>query len=182
MFKFLHIPVQSGNDKVLRGMKRSHTINDFHNIINLFRKEIPGISISTDLIAGFPGETDEEFNDTFKLIKDVKFDVLNFSRFWMRKGTEAEKMKQLPAGLIKERVEKIKQLFNNMIEEQNKFWLSKECIILVDEIDKNGLLIGRDDYYKQVVIKNSSENIKLGDFVRVRIVQTKKYVLIGELV
>jgi threonylcarbamoyladenosine tRNA methylthiotransferase CDKAL1 len=163
-------------------MKRSHTIKDFYNIINLFRNKIPGISISTDLIAGFPRETNEEFDDTLKLIKKVRFDVLNFSRFWMRKGTEAEKMKQLPGGLIKERAERIKQLFNNMIEEQNKTWLNKECLVLIDEIGRDDSLIGRNDYYKQIVIKPPFGNIKLGDFVRVRIVQTKRYVLIGKTI
>jgi threonylcarbamoyladenosine tRNA methylthiotransferase CDKAL1 len=184
MFKFLHIPVQSGNDKVLRDMKRSHTIKDFRGIITLFRKDIPGISISTDLIAGFPGETNEEFNDTLKLIKEVKFDVLNFSRFWLRKGTSAEKMKQLSGDVIKERAEKIKQLFNGMIEEQNKVWLGKECVVLIDEISRDGFFIGRNDYYKQIVIKdsiNTKRVIKLGDWVSVRIVQTKRYVLIGEM-
>jgi len=180
MFKFLHIPVQSGNDKVLLDMKRSHTIEDFYNIVNLFRKEIPNISISTDLIAGFPQETSEEFNDTLKLIKEMKFDVLNFSRFWMRKGTPAEKMKQLSGSMIKERAEKIKQLFNGMIEEQNKIWLDKEFVVLIDEIGKNNYFIGRNDYYKQIVIRPPYEKIKLGDFVRVRIVQTRKYILIGE--
>ncbi len=175
MFKFLHIPVQSGNDKVLREMKRAYTIKDFHGIINLFRKNIPGITISTDIIAGFPGETNEEFNDTLKLIRDVKFDVLNFSRFWMRKGTPAEKMKQLPGGLIKERAEKIKELFNSMIEKQNDVWLNKEYVILIDERGKDGSLIGRNDYYKQIIVKDSS--IKLGDFVKVRIVRARKYTL-----
>ena len=182
MFKFLHIPVQSGNDRVLRAMKRGHTIRDFYNIVSLFRKEIPGISISTDLIAGFPGETNDDFNDTLKLIKEAKFDVLNFSRFWLRKGTDAEKMKQLPGGLVKERAEQIKCLFNSMIEEQNKLWLNKECIILIDEIGRNGFLIGRNDYYKQIVIKPSTTGdirVNLGDFVKVKIIQTKKYVLVG---
>ena len=187
MFKFLHIPVQSGNDKVLRDMKRSHTIKEFYNIIKLFRKEIPGISISTDLIAGFPQETNEEFNDTLQLVKDVKFDVLNFSRFWLRKGTPAENMKQLPGGVIKERTEKIKKLFNGMIEEQNKVWLGMECDILIDEIGKSGSLIGRNDCYKQVVIKFSDDpsaisNLKLGDFVKVKIIQTHIYVLNGLII
>ena len=185
MFKFLHIPVQSGNDKVLREMKRQHNIKDFYNIISLFRREILGISISTDLIAGFPGETNEEFNDTLKLIKEIKFDVLNFSRFWLRKGTPAEKMKQLQGNVIKERAEKIKQLFNKMIEEQNKVWLGRECVILIDEISRDGSFIGRNDYYKQIVIKPLYEDkisIKLGDWVKVKVVQTHRYTLSGMII
>ena len=189
MFKFLHIPVQSGNNKVLREMKRSYVIKDFYNIIDLFRKKIPEITISTDLIAGFPQETEEEFNDTLKLIKTVKFDVLNFSRFWMRKGTPAENMKQLPGGIIKERAERIKQLFNNLVEEQNIIWLNKECTILIDEIGKDGILIGRNDYYKQIILVDSlfdskiaSSKIKLGDFVKVKIIRTTKYKLYGEII
>jgi threonylcarbamoyladenosine tRNA methylthiotransferase CDKAL1 len=177
MFKFLHIPIQSGNDKVLRDMKRAYNVKDFYGIIDLFRKKISGITLSTDIIAGFPGETDKEFEDTLKLIKDVKFDVLNFSRFWMRKGTPAENMKQLPGGLIKERAERIKQLFNEMIEEQNVAWLNEECVILIDELGKDGALIGRNDYYKQIIVKDSK--VRLGDFVKVKIVRTRKYTLDG---
>jgi threonylcarbamoyladenosine tRNA methylthiotransferase CDKAL1 len=190
MFKFLHIPVQSGNDKILRDMRRPHTVKDFYDIVSLFRRRIPGITISTDLIAGFPGETDKEFNDTLVLIKDMRFEVLNFSRFWARKGTDAAKMKQLSSEIIKERTEKIKHLFNRMIEAQNKFWMGKDLKILIDEVGKNNLFIGRDDYYRQVVLKdmvkldnvgNDCIGLKLGDFVNVQIVQTKRYVLIGEL-
>jgi len=180
MFKFLHVPVQSGNDAVLRNMKRSYTIKEFHNIITLFRKKIPGITISTDIIVGFPGESNAEFNDTLKFLKDVKFDVLNFSKFSMRKGTAAQKMKQLPGKLVKDRTEVLKKLFIELFAVQNNVWLHRECSILIDEYAKNGELIGRNDYYKQIMIKDASGKIKIGDFVKVKIVQMKDYVLIGE--
>jgi len=179
MFKFLHIPVQSGNDAVLHNMKRSYTIKDFNAIIELFKREIPGISLSTDIIVGFPGETDKEFDDSMNLIKYVNFDVLNLSRFWLRPGTAATAMKQLPGGVSKLRSVRMKELFDALSEENNKRWLGSEFIVLIDEIGKDGAMIGRNDYYKQIIIKNPLD-VKLGDFVNVRIIGANRYDLVGE--
>ncbi|MGV8141147.1 MAG: tRNA (N(6)-L-threonylcarbamoyladenosine(37)-C(2))-methylthiotransferase [Candidatus Woesearchaeota archaeon] len=184
MFKFLHMPVQSGSDAVLRNMKRSYTMNDFKRLIILFRKEIPDITISTDMIVGFPGETDAEFNDSMNLIKEINFDVLNLSRFWSRPGTAAANMKQVKGDISKSRSIAMKSLFDGMSEKNNKRWSGSEFIVLIDEHGKNGSLIGRDDTYKQVIIKDpyNIKLIKLGDFVKVRIVATKIYTLLGEII
>lgn len=101
--KFLHIPVQSGSDKVLREMGRRYSIKEFKEIANRFRKEIPNIRISTDIIVGYPTETEEDFKRTLELIKEIKPDVLNISRFSARPGTRASKLKQLTTEEIKKR-------------------------------------------------------------------------------
>lgn len=103
MVKFLHIPVQSGSDKILGDMGRSYTAEDFKKVVGEFRKKVKGISISTDVIAGFPTETEEEFEKTVQLVREVKPEVLNISMFAPRPKTEAAEMKQLRTQTIKER-------------------------------------------------------------------------------
>ena len=101
--KFLHLPVQSGSDKILRAMKRGYTVVDFVEIVERFRKEIPDLFLSTDVIVGFPDESDADFDATIKLLKKIKPDKVNISKFGARPGTEAAKLKQLPIEVINER-------------------------------------------------------------------------------
>lgn len=103
MIKFLHIPVQSGSDKVLRSMRRKYKIKGFKKIVKEFRKGIPKMNISTDIIIGFPTETKKDFEKTIRLIKEIKPEVINISKFGPRPKTEAAKMKQLPSQEIKRR-------------------------------------------------------------------------------
>ena len=103
IIKFLHIPAQSGSDKVLNEMNRKYTVVGFKNIVKRFRKEIPGINISTDIIAGYPTENENDFRKTLTLIREIKPDVLNISKFGPRPGTKAAQLKQLPTKVIKER-------------------------------------------------------------------------------
>ena len=98
MFKFLHIPIQSGNDEVLSAMNRKYKVADFEKIVKKFRAKIPDISIATDVICGFPTETDSQFDDTLKLIKNVKPDVLNASKFWSLPGTRGSSVPPASAG------------------------------------------------------------------------------------
>lgn len=108
--KFLHLPVQSGSDKILKLMKRGYTVADFVKIVERFRKEIPDLYLSTDVIVGFPGETDEDFQATIELMKKVKPGKVNISKFGARSSTEAAKMKQLPTEKINERSRKLHML------------------------------------------------------------------------
>lgn len=101
--KFLHIPVQSGSNNILKDMNRNHTNDDFRFIVNEFRKAIPGINISTDIIVGYSTEKEEDFEQTLNLIREIKPDVLNISKFAPRPGTKAAKLKQIPTEIIKER-------------------------------------------------------------------------------
>jgi len=105
--KFLHLPVQSGSDKILKAMKRGYTVSDFEKIVAAFRAEIPNIYISTDVIVGFPGETSEDFEMTTKLIEKIKPGKVNVSKFGARPGTEAARMEQLPNETISERSRRI---------------------------------------------------------------------------
>ncbi len=103
IMKFIHIPVQSGSNKVLNEMNRGYAVKDFKRIITKFRKEIPGINISTDIIVGYPTEAEQDFNKTLELIKETRPEVLNISKYGPRPGTKAAKLKQIPTWLVKER-------------------------------------------------------------------------------
>ncbi len=181
IFKFLHIPIQSGNDEILKKMKRPYTINEFKKIIKKLRKEIPEVTISTDIICGFPSETEEQFNDSVKLMKEIKLDVLNISRFWPRPGTEAELMKnQVHGRITKKRSQILTKEFNKICTKRNKNWLNLEGKILVDEIGQEGSFIGRNYCYKPVVIKSNKD--LLGKKVNVKIIKTTNHTLRGKII
>lgn len=110
MKKFLHIPVQSGSNKILRLMNRKYNIEDFLYIVEKFRRQIPNLVLSTDIIVGFPQETREDFQKTLTLIKKIKPQVLNISKFWPMPGTLASRMKQIPVKECKKRTIKLMKL------------------------------------------------------------------------
>jgi len=112
MKKFLHLPLQSGSNKILKKMNRKYKVSDFIKIVEKFRTEIPDLVFWTDIIVGFPGETDEDFKKTLEIIKKIKPNFINISRFWRRKGTEAAKLKQLPVEVVKNRVKRLIQAQN----------------------------------------------------------------------
>ncbi len=178
IFKFLHIPVQSGNNEILKKMKRPYKANDFKKIIKKLRKEIPEITISTDIICGFPGETEKQFNDSVNLIKETKLDVLNISRFWPRPGTEAEKMEnQVHGRITKKRSQILTKEFNKICTDRNKKWMNWEGEILVDEKGQKGSFIGRNYCYKPVVIQ--SKNNLIGKKINVKITKATNHTLYG---
>ncbi|MFO8015904.1 MAG: radical SAM protein, partial [Candidatus Woesearchaeota archaeon] len=155
IFRFIHIPVQSGNNKVLKSMNRRYTAEDFRRIIRRFREEIPDMTVSTDIICGFPGETEEQFNDSVELIKEIRPDVLNISRFWPRPGTPAESMEQFPTRITKERSQKLTKAFHDIAREKNRAWIGWKGKVLIDEKGKagTGTMIGRNYAYKPVVVR-----------------------------
>lgn len=116
MKKLLHLPLQSGSNRILKLMNRKYKVEDFLKIIKEFRKEIPELFLSTDIIAGFPGEEEEDFNKSLELIKEIKPNQLNISKYWLRKGTEAEKMKQIDKKIAKDRVKILADLFEKIKE------------------------------------------------------------------
>ncbi|MBI2660090.1 tRNA (N(6)-L-threonylcarbamoyladenosine(37)-C(2))-methylthiotransferase [Candidatus Woesearchaeota archaeon] len=177
MFKFLHIPIQSGNDSILKSMNRKYNVEDFIGVVSAFRKEIPKITISTDVIVGFPSETEEQFNDSLEIIKKIKPDVLNLSRYAARDGTIAAKMKQLPTNTLKQRSRITTNVFRQIAYENNKKWLDWQGKILIDEKGKEDSWIGRNYCYKPVIVKG---DFKLGSEIDVKITDFTSFDLRGE--
>ena len=133
MFKFLHIPVQAGNNDVLKLMNRRYKVEEFIEIINAFRKEIPEITISTDIIVGFPSETEMQFNDTLRLIEKTRPDIINISRYALRQGTVAAKMMLHPIIELKRRAKLMMELHRKIAFENNKKWVGWRGEIIIDE-------------------------------------------------
>ncbi|MBU0460986.1 MAG: tRNA (N(6)-L-threonylcarbamoyladenosine(37)-C(2))-methylthiotransferase [Nanoarchaeota archaeon] len=177
LFKFLHVPVQSGNDDVLKAMNRFYTISDYKKIIKTFKNEIPDITISTDIICGFPGETREQFLDSVKLIKETKPDVLNISRYWARPGTKAAAMKQVIGWETKNRSTELKNEFDKVAFQENQRWLGWTGTILIDEKGKDDSFVGRNQSYKPIVVKGKYE---LGQIIEVKIKKANEHYLVGE--
>ncbi|MBD3202808.1 tRNA (N(6)-L-threonylcarbamoyladenosine(37)-C(2))-methylthiotransferase [Candidatus Woesearchaeota archaeon] len=167
VFKFLHIPVQAGNDRILKKMNRKYSVSEFEYLVNKLKKNISGITIATDIICGFPSETKDEFFDSVELIKKVKPDVLNISRFWPRPGTKAAKMKnQIHGNLTKKRSTFLTNVFHGISQKNNKKWLGWQGKVLIDEYGKDNTFVARNDYYKPVILKGE---LNLGEFVDVKI-------------
>jgi threonylcarbamoyladenosine tRNA methylthiotransferase CDKAL1 len=161
LFRFLHVPVQSGSEKVCREMGRRHTVKDFKDVVSVFRKEMPDITIATDIIVGYPTETEEDFNETIRLLEETKPGVVNLSKFTPRPGTKAAEMKQLPTETIKERSRKMSEIIKRICTENNRKYIGKILDVLVTEKGK-----GRAKNYKQVALERNAE---LGSWIKVKI-------------
>ncbi|NIA04015.1 MAG: tRNA (N(6)-L-threonylcarbamoyladenosine(37)-C(2))-methylthiotransferase, partial [Nitrospiraceae bacterium] len=175
-FKFLHIPIQSGNDRVLKLMKRQYTTGVALEAVKYLKSNIKNLSFATDVICGFPTETDDEFDDTIKFIRETRPTTLNISRFWPRPGTEAAKMKQFYNQVMIKRANKIREVFNEIVIEENRKWIGWEGRALFDEYGKSSdgvkSIILRNDSYKQIVVRfkelASDEIINEGDNEKIR--------------
>ena len=174
IFKFLHLPVQSGSNKILKKMNRGYTVTDFNNIVENFRNEFRSLTLSTDIIVGFPDETEKDFQMTLDLIKKVKPDIVNVSKFGARPGTKAAKMEQLPVNVINRRSRVLMNTVKKIQLDQNKKWVGWKGKILIDEI-KNKNVIGRNFAYKPIVLKDG----KLGEFKEVKIKTVSSTSLFG---
>jgi MiaB-like tRNA modifying enzyme len=179
IFKFVHLPLQSGSNKVLKDMNRNYTIEEFEEVVKLFRNEIPSISIETDIIVGYPTERDEDFEKTLEALKRIKFDFVNISKFSPRPKTPAEKLKELNPEIVKRRSKAAFELVRKIQFEINSKYVNKELEVFVDEKGKGKTFVGRTFNYKPVVIE-SEENL-LGKIVNVEIIDAKSNYLIGKI-
>lgn len=178
MFKFIHIPVESGNNEILTAMRRKYNIFEFKEMINKLREKVENITIATDMIVGFPGETEIQFHDSLQLIQEIKPDILNISRFHARPNTRAFKIKQIGNIKIRERSREMTRLFKKIAENQNKKWLNWQGNVLIDGKGKYSTFIGRNFAYRQVVLRG---NFNLGDEVKVKIKEVTAHYLKGEV-
>jgi len=167
VYKFLHVPVQSGNDQVLGNMRRRYTVEEFRELVARFRAAHERLGVSTDIICGFPGETEEQFQDSLDLIRWLRPDVLNISRYWERPGTEAAAMPgKLHGRETKARSRRLTKMWKGLSVETGMRWIGWEGEILLDETGRDGSKVGRNYAYKAVAVDAEAE---LGEFVEVRV-------------
>lgn len=177
IFRFIHIPVQSGNDRVLKAMNRTYKAADYIELVQKLKQAIPDITISTDIIVGFPGETEDEFNDTLELVRKTRPPIINISRYMEREGTKAAEMEQVHGRIRKERSRILTELYLKIGNEENRKWIGWQGTVLIDEKGKDGSWVGRNDCYKPVVLKG---DYQLGDTVEVKIIDATSYDLRGQ--
>ena len=177
VFKFLPVPVQSGSNKVLNDMKRGHTEQTFRDVTNKFRDKFEKFTISTDVIVGFPTETEEDFEATLKLLKETKPDIVNLSRYSQRPGTYAAEMRQIDVTEVKRRSKTAYELINEISEENNKNWIGWEGQVIFDE-EHEDQIRGRNFAYKPIFVK---EKPKIGQISTVKIIDSTTHSLIGQI-
>ena len=177
VFKFLHVPVQSGSDKVLNDMKRGHTASTFRDVVNQFREKFGKFTISTDVIVGFPTETEEDFEMTMNLLRDTKPDIVNLSRYSQRPGTDAAEMVQIDVAEVKRRSKIAYELISDISRENNQKWVGWKGQVLFDEEFENQVR-GRNFAYKPIFV---NEEPKIGQISSVEITEATNHSLIGKI-
>jgi len=180
LYTFLHIPIQAGDDVVLKKMNRFYTTKEPKIIIDYLRKKHPRITIATDIIVGFPEETDKEFNNTINYIKEIKPSIVNISRFGTRKGIEANLLKEVSGQIKKERSRIASKVAREIVIKNNVIFVGQECKILLNEVRDNYTIAGKTQEYLPVVIKKTKKT-KIGDFANVVITSQKEYYLFGKI-
>ena len=178
VYKFMHIPIQSGSDSVLMHMGRGHTVAQYKEIISEIREKIPEISIATDIIVGYPTETDEDFEDTLKLIDDIKPNFIHISKYRHRPMAISSSLPEIDHNIMKKRSKALNDLKSKILYQNNLAEIGKVHEILITEKGSKGGYIGRTDSYKPVVIENG----EIGTFVKVKINEATSTYLKGSVV
>ena len=181
VFKFLHLPVQSGSDKVLRDMRRGYPVSTFKKIVHEMRSRVENLTLSTDIIVGYPTEDENDFEETVKLVEEIKPDMINISRFFPRPGTPAEKLKPHPPSVVKKRSKLLSEVAREIAFRSSEKWIGWRGMAFVDEIGEKGEAIARNLSYRPIVLRNGARDL-LGKFVEVEVVDARPYCLIGELI
>jgi len=177
VYKFLHIPVQSGSNTVLNDMKRGHTVETFRDVVKKARDRFPEFTISTDVIVGFPSETQEDFEKTVNLLKETRPDVVNLSKYSARPGTEAAEWEQIDVSVVKKRSKEIFELINQIALENNQKWTGWRGNVLFDEKTEEGIK-GRNFAYKSIFV---DENVEIGQTHAIEITNVTKHSLVGKI-
>ena len=182
--RIIHLPLQAGNSKVLKEMNRRYTKEEYLELVEKMKKCIPNIVFSTDIIVGFPGETDEEFEDTLDVVRKVNFEQIFMFIYSKRDGTvAAAREDQVPENIKHLRFDKLKDLYESRVDENNEKYIGTIQKLLIEGTSKNNdkTLEGRTNTNK-VVIFTPNENNKIGDIVSVKITEAHKWYLKGEII
>lgn len=179
---YVHLPIQSGNNNILKKMGRKYTREEYITLFNKIKNTIPNVAITTDIIVGFPNETEEEFNDTLDLVDKLQYDLAYTFIYSKREGTPAAKMiDNVSLETKKERLYKLNDLVNKYAKLNNLKYQDQEVLVLLEEVsEKEGCLQGYTETMKLVNVKADQEY--LGKIVKVKITEVKTWSMDGEMV
>lgn len=179
--KLIHLPLQSGSTNVLSKMNRKYTKEQYLNLAYKIKEKIPEVRFSTDIIVGFPGETDEDFEDTLDVVRKLKYEQIFMFIYSRRVGTPADKMEnQVDENVAHVRFDKLKKLYEELVEERNKEYIGTIQNVLVEGKSKTNenMLTGRSEFNKVVVFEGKNELI--GKMVKIKIISEHMWYLKGE--
>jgi MiaB-like tRNA modifying enzyme len=177
-YRFIHIPIEAGSNPVLKAMKRGYNLEQVEEYVGHLRDSVKGIGIETDLIVGFPGETEGDFEESLHAIRKLRFEVVNISRFGARPHAEASKMAQLPSDVINERSKRATRVVRAVQRSINERYIGKEVDVLFTE-EAKGSMNGRADSYRQVVVMKGQA--KIGERRKVLIDRVSANAIYGTL-
>jgi len=175
VYNFIHLPIQSGSDKVLKEMRRGHTIDQYLEIVDRFKSEIPDLTLATDIIVGYPTETDDDFLKTVDLLENVRPSLIHLSKYQHRKGAISSSLKEIPHETMKKRSKFLSEIKIEITQNENEELLDSHQNVLVVEIGSKGGFIAKTDSYIPVIV----DDVNLGDFVRVKITDATSTYLKG---
>ena len=181
--RLLHLPLQSGSTEILRKMNRKYSKEQYLELVDKIRKEIPEVSLSTDIIVGFPGETEADFEDTLDVVRKVNFEQIYMFIYSRRKGTPADRMEnQIPEEKKHKRFDRLKSLFEQQVEDNNKKYIGTNHKILVEGVSKNNknMLTGRTNSNKVVIFEGDKSLI--GQVLNIQIISEHKWYLKGNII
>lgn len=177
VYSFLHIPVQSASDSVLMDMKREYCVADFKRVVDFLKEKVPGITIATDIICGFPGETDQDFQETVKLVEEYKFPSLFINQFYPRPGTPAAKAEQVPAHVKKQRTKDLSRVFHSYNPYDHKIGERQQVLVTEESFDSK-FYVAHNRFYEQVLVPKNPAF--MGKMVEVDIYESGKHFLKGQ--
>lgn len=179
----IHLPVQSGSDDVLRRMNRRYDHDKYLNLVRKLKSSVPDITVTTDIIVGFPGETEEDFEETLRMAREVEYDSAFTFLYSIRKGTPAEKYEdQIPEEVKHERFNRLVDCINETAAKKNRAYVGTVQKVLIDGQSKNDIFTysGRTEGFKLVNLKASDEYV--GKIVDVKITDANTFSLVGEMI
>lgn len=180
VYKFVHLPVQSGDDKVLKLMKRKYTIDEYRSLVKEIRCKVPIVNITTDIIVGHPGEDEDAFNNTLELMKELKFERIHIAMYSIRPNTLSAMMPQVPDAIKKKRVEIANKVYEDVALQVHSEYVGAYSNVLTTELGRKGSVIGRTINYIPVVIRD--EGVELGRRYTVLINEASYYDLRGNVI
>lgn len=178
----LHIPLQSGSNRILKRMRRNYTTEDYRAVVEKAREKVPDLAVTTDIIVGFPGETEQDFSETMNFAEEIGFSRLHVFKYSKREGTPAASFpKQIPSRVKDSRSKRLIQLGEMMAENYHRSFIHRTVQVLVEEV-KEGMASGLTDTYIRTAFPTSQTDELVGQIVSVRVIQADKQGIMGECV